>query len=218
MGTKERRERERDELRTKILDAARDLFVNEGYDAVSMRKIADAIEYSPTSIYVHFEDKAALMQELCAHDFQSLAHVFHDLAKIEDPIERIRQTGHTYIRFAVSHPNHYRFMFMTPHAQIHGEEQMQEMYEKDENKNNPNENSYLFLQLACEQAIREGRLRRELTDSQLVAQTFWAAVHGVASIEVTFKQDPWLKLAEVEERTATMVEGIIRGLVRAGKS
>src|SRR5690349_18095228 len=101
MGVKERRERQREDLRTKIMDAARDLFVSEGYDAVSMRKIAEAIEYSPTAIYVHFQDKAALMQELCAHDFQSLAHVFHDLAKIANPIERIRQTGHAYISFAV---------------------------------------------------------------------------------------------------------------------
>src|SRR5438128_475534 len=100
MGTKERRDRERDELRHKILDAARTLFVEQGYEAVSMRKIADAIEYSPTAIYAHFADKAALMQELCQHDFQSLAHVFHDLAQITDPVDRIRQTGHTYIRFA----------------------------------------------------------------------------------------------------------------------
>src|SRR3954466_10030488 len=116
MGTKERREREKTEVREKILDAARNLFVSEGYESVSMRKIAEAIEYSPTAIYVHFTDKAALMQELCAHDFQSLAHVFHDLAKVADPVERIRQTGHAYIRFAVQFPNHYRFMFMTPHA------------------------------------------------------------------------------------------------------
>ncbi len=213
MGTKERRERERDLVRTKIMDAARDLFVNEGYEAVSMRKIADAIEYSATAIYVHFQDKAALMQELCQHDFQSLARVFRDLAAIEDPIERIRQTGHTYIRFAVTHPNHYRFMFMTPHTQLHGSEKLREMYDQDPHKNNPNENSYLFLAVACREAIAQKRLRPELTDEQLVAQTFWGAVHGVASIEVTFKNDPWLSLAEIEQRASTMIDGILRGLM-----
>ncbi|MEA2707490.1 MAG: hypothetical protein QOF78_91 [Phycisphaerales bacterium] len=218
MGTKERREREREEVREKILDAARDLFVRDGYESVSMRKIAEAIEYSPTAIYAHFEDKAALMQQLCQNDFQSLAHVFHDLAQIEDPIERIRQTGHTYIRFAAKHPNHYRFMFMTPHAEIQGQCEIQEAYENDPNKNNPNENSYLFLLLACEQAIKEGRLRKELRDPQLVAQTFWAAVHGVASIEVTFRNDPWMQMADLETRAATMIEGIIRGLVKEGRS
>ncbi len=64
LGTVERRERERQELRTRILDAARELFAEEGYDAVTMRKIADRIEYSPTAIYFHFRDKHALMREL----------------------------------------------------------------------------------------------------------------------------------------------------------
>jgi AcrR family transcriptional regulator len=214
MGTKERRDRERDELRSKILDAARTLFVEQGYEAVSMRKIADAIEYSPTAIYAHFTDKAALMQQLCEHDFQSLAHVFHDLALINDPVERIRQTGHTYIRFAAENPHHYRFMFMTPHAEIQGECEIKQAYERDPNKDNPNENSYLFLLLACEQAINEGRLRPELTDPQLVAQTFWAAVHGVASIEVTFKNDPWVQMASLKDRATTMIDGILRGIVR----
>jgi AcrR family transcriptional regulator len=214
MGTRERRDRERDEVRTKILDAARTLFVEQGYEAASMRKIADAIEYSPTAIYAYFKDKAELMQQLCQHDFQSLAHVFHDLAQIADPVERIRETGKTYIKFAAENPHHYRFMFMTPHAEIQGECEIQQAYERDPNKDNPNENSYLFLLLACEQAIKEGRLRAELSDPQLVAQTFWAAVHGVASIEVTFKSDPWIQLTDLETRSATMIDGILRGLVR----
>src|SRR4051812_8587260 len=149
-----------------------------------MRKIADAIEYSPTAIYVHFKDKAELMEQLCQHDFRSLAHVFQNLAAIADPVERIRQIGHSYIRFAVANPNHYRFMFMTPHAQVQGECAIQQAYERDEHKANPEENSYLFLLMACEQAIKDGRLRRELTDPHLVAQTLWAGVHGVASIEI----------------------------------
>src|SRR4051812_401772 len=214
MGTKERREREREQTRTKIMDAARELFVRDGYESVSMRKIAEAIEYSPTAIYIHFADKAELMEQLCQSDFQALAHVFHDLAQIADPVERIRQTGHTYIRFAAKHPNHYRFMFMTPRAEMQGECEIKQHYDKDPHKDNPNENSYLFLLLACEQAIKEGRLRKELTDPQLVAQTFWAAVHGVALIEVTFKNDPWMQMADLETRAATMVDGILRGLVR----
>ena len=65
MGVKERREREKSETRDKILDAARELFVTEGYEGVSMRKVADKIEYSPTAIYVHFADKEELFRELC---------------------------------------------------------------------------------------------------------------------------------------------------------
>src|SRR5215204_6778437 len=128
MGTKERRERERDQVRVKIMDAARELFVRDGYESVSMRKIAEAIEYSPTAIYQHFTDKAELMQQLCEHDFRALGQVSAELTAIADPIERIRKLGHTYIRYAARHPNHYRFMFMTPHAEIRGPEALREAY------------------------------------------------------------------------------------------
>ncbi len=66
MGVKERREREKSETRDKILDAARELFVTEGYEGVSMRKVAEKIEYSPTAIYVHFADKNELFHEFAA--------------------------------------------------------------------------------------------------------------------------------------------------------
>ncbi|HEY8369587.1 MAG TPA: helix-turn-helix domain-containing protein, partial [Thermodesulfobacteriota bacterium] len=61
MGTIERRERERAATRAKILDAARELFVSEGYDAVTMRRIADRIEYTAAALYRHFPDKRALL-------------------------------------------------------------------------------------------------------------------------------------------------------------
>src|SRR5215203_1496286 len=113
MGTVERRERERLETRAKIMDAARDLFAREGYDAVSMRRIAEAIEYSPTAIYVHFRDKQDLLLQICQSDFVSLAQGIAELQQVADPIERIKRMGHAYIWFGVQHPNHYRLMFMT---------------------------------------------------------------------------------------------------------
>src|SRR5438105_9099509 len=111
MASIDRRERERLETRTRIMDAARDLFAKEGYDAVSMRRIADAIEYSPTAIYVYFTDKAELMRELCRADFGAINAANADVLAIPDPIERIRRLGEGYIRFAISHPNHFSLMF-----------------------------------------------------------------------------------------------------------
>ena len=73
MGLKERRVREKEVVRGKILDAARELFVAEGYEAVTMRKIAQAIEYSPTAIYLHFRDKEAVINAICDTDFLKLA-------------------------------------------------------------------------------------------------------------------------------------------------
>src|SRR5256885_11296861 len=101
MGTQERRERERHELRAKILDAARSLFASEGYDAVTMRKIADKIEYSATAIYQYFEDKDALVAELCRHDFRSFAAHFGRAAAVEDPVERLCAAGRAYFQFAI---------------------------------------------------------------------------------------------------------------------
>src|SRR5215212_11892612 len=114
MGLKERREREREEVRTKILDAARELFVSEGYEAVTMRRIAERIEYSPTAIYFHFRDKDALLRELCDTDFRAFAEGFTVLARIADPVERLRASGYAYIDFGMNNPSHYRLMFMTP--------------------------------------------------------------------------------------------------------
>src|SRR5262245_30177993 len=107
VGTTERRLREREELRQKILDAARELFVTQGYDAVTMRAIAEKIEYSATAIYLHFADKAALLREICRQDFQQLARSFERVAKIADPIERLIKTGHAYVDFALEHPAQY---------------------------------------------------------------------------------------------------------------
>src|SRR6266516_4847160 len=99
MGVKERREREKIETREIILDAARELFAAEGYDGVSMRKVAEKIEYSPTAIYVHFKDKEELFHELCRQDFAHLQQVMTSSAMPSDPLERLRQIGRNYIEF-----------------------------------------------------------------------------------------------------------------------
>ena len=91
MGVIERREREREEVRRKILTAARDLFASEGYDRVTMRRIADAIEYSATTIYNHFEDKDDLVQALCQEDFDRLFQHLQETAPPADPVEAVRQ-------------------------------------------------------------------------------------------------------------------------------
>src|SRR5271157_251081 len=107
MGVKERREREKSETRDKILDAARELFVTEGYEGVSMRRVAEMIEYSPTAIYVHFADKQELFHELCQQDYARLAEVFQSSEMASDPIARLKQIGELYAQFRVRYPNHY---------------------------------------------------------------------------------------------------------------
>ncbi|HMO27258.1 MAG TPA: TetR/AcrR family transcriptional regulator [Tepidisphaeraceae bacterium] len=213
MGVQERRERERLELRQKIIDAARGIFADEGYDNVSMRRIADAIEYSPTAIYVHFRDKQDLFQQILRSDFDALAVEFRKLASIHDPVERIRASGLQYIRFAVEYPHHYKLMFMTPLA---GE---QKPLDADDLKKrgNPDIDSYAFLHTAVEAAMSAGRFRPELRDAQLITQVLWAGVHGIASLEIAMRCDKWIDWRPIEDRAALMVETCLRGLLADAK-
>ena len=211
MGVKERREREKSETRDKILDAARELFVTEGYEGVSMRRVAEKIEYSPTAIYVHFADKNELFRELCHQDYARLAEVFQGSAMPMDPVERLKQIGRTYIEFGMHYPNHYKFMFMTPHPPVELDEEMRE------EMGNPEVDAYAFLKWAVQQAIDAGRFREELADAELVSQTLWAAVHGVISLNIAKCKDPWVDWRPVQDRAETMLDVIMRGLLREAK-
>lgn len=211
MGVKERREREKSETRDKILDAARELFVSEGYEGVSMRKVAEKIEYSPTAIYVHFADKEELFRELCHQDYARLAQVFQSSAISSDPIERLRQIGAIYIDFGIRFPNHYKFMFMTVHPAHEFDDEDREM------RGNPEKDAYAFLKWAVEQAIAAGRLREEMQDAELISQTLWASVHGVISLQIAKAGDPWVEWRPVQQRAELMLDLTLRALVRAVK-
>ena len=128
--------------RQRVLDTAVALADEGGVDALSMRKIAQKIEYSPTAIYLHFKDKEALFTELCSGDFRKLAHAFATIAEVKDPVERLRQIGQSYLGFALEYPNHYRLMFMTPHPENHSPEEI--------DKGNPQEDAYAFLKHTVE--------------------------------------------------------------------
>jgi AcrR family transcriptional regulator len=211
LGTLERRERERQEMRTRILDAARELFAQEGYDAVTMRRIAEKIEYSPTAIYFHFRDKHALMQELCDDDFGSLAQEFQKIARITDPIDRLRKIGQAYVAFAMSHRNHYRLMFMAPHPEA--------MKPEDSRltRGNPEEDAYAFLKATVSEAIAAGWLLPEFSDADLVAQMVWAASHGVVSLHIAKCKDAWVDWRDPIETAHAQIEVLVRGLTRGGQ-
>jgi AcrR family transcriptional regulator len=210
LGTTERRERQRQELRTQILDAARELFAELGYESVTMRKIAERIEYSPTAIYFHFKDKEALMRELCELDFASLAQQFQKIAREKDPIERLRKIGLAYVEFGLDFPNHYRLMFMTPHPPM-------ALSEKDAAKRgNPEEDAYAFLKTTVEEGLAAGRFRSELTDADLVSQAVWAGTHGAISLPIAKCNDSWIAWRPTKKNAALVIDAMIRGLIRDG--
>ena len=207
MGTVERREREKSELRQKILDAARELFVTEGYEAVSMRKIAERIEYSATAIYSYFEDKAALLRALCDHDFLALAQEFAVIAAEPDALARMRQIGRAYVRFGLEHPHAYQFMFMTPLPAM-------DPADSAVRKGDPSSDAYAFVEQNLAEMMRSGLLRPELTDTGLVAQAVWAALHGVVALHVVRKDDPWIDWRDAEGTAELIMSALWRGLLR----
>jgi AcrR family transcriptional regulator len=204
LGPKERREREREEIRTRILDAARELFASEGVESVTMRRIADRIEYSPTAIYFHFRDKEALLKELCECDFRQFAHGFVEIARIPDPVARLEAAGRAYVAFGLENPSHYRLMFMTPK-------------QTDPSKTdlgNPEEDAYAFLQSNVRDLAAAGRLREEFSDVDLAAQVIWSGIHGVVSLEIAKCQDDWVSWRPMADRTEGMVRMIVNGILR----
>ena len=209
MGIQERRQREKEELRDLILDAARVLFVERGYDAVTMRGIAERIEYSPTAIYLHFADKEALIRAICDADFGALASRFQSIAKIEDPAERIAAIGRAYASFGQQYPNHYRLMFMTP---LPGESADQSSLERG----NPEEDAYAFLRKAVEEALRAGRFRKDLQDPDLISQVLWSGIHGVVSLRIAKGTDDWVPWVDENVALGTMIDSLLRGLLREG--
>jgi len=210
MPPKDRRLREREETRAKIIDAAREMFATDGVDAVTMRAIANRIEYTPTAIYHHFRDKQALLQELCARDYGSLAKTFVRVGRIADPVERLRRIGLGYLDFALEHPSHYRFMFMTrkPDGFSSGVELQ---------RGNPEEDAYAFLRDTMAEGILAGRFRPEFSDAEELAQIMWSGVHGVISLHLAKDNDVWVDWRDTRATVRKMIEVLIRGTVKGGK-
>ncbi|MDQ3282549.1 MAG: TetR/AcrR family transcriptional regulator [Acidobacteriota bacterium] len=206
MGPKERREREREEVRGLILDAARELFASEGVESVTMRRIADKIEYSPTAIYFHFKDKEALLAELCDVDFRAFAHGFAEIAQLPDPVERLRAAGHAYVAFGINNQSHYRLMFMTPTPK--------KVDPTTITKGNPEEDAYAFLKGVVSELVAANRMRDEYNDVDLAAQVIWGGMHGLVALEIAKCNDDWVAWTPIADRTRATIDMILKGVLK----
>jgi AcrR family transcriptional regulator len=201
MGVKERRARQKKFLRQEILDAASELFVRNGYENVSMRRIADKIEYSPTTIYIYFKDKAELLEQVCKETF---ARLVERLSKIMeqpgDPVERLKRGLVAYIEFGLQNPHHYRATFMMPlpdgfdKAKYHTED-------------SPGMQAFAFLTRGLGECIRAGKM--PAMNVELASQTLWAGIHGITSLLITHETFPWVGREKVIHSTVdTLVAGV----------
>lgn len=209
MGVTERRAREREEMRTRILDAARNLFATEGYDAVTLRKVAECIEYCPATIYKYFADKDEMVRALCEEDIAAMMATFRPSMAELTPLERLRSFGRAYIDMGLAQPNHYRLMFMTP--LLAPDDSL--LVEKHQN---PDTDSYGLFRSVVQECIDAGVLREELNDAEFVAQTLWAGLHGVISLHIAMGTDPNITWRPVRERALYLHELMLNGMIRQG--
>jgi AcrR family transcriptional regulator len=207
MPPKPKTELERQHLRTLIIDAARELFVARGVEAVTMREIAKRIGYSATSIYLHFADKESLIRAICDTDFLALASTLKSIFQITDPVERLFALGQGYAQFALSHPNHYRLMFMTERTPCDPEKSSLQ-------QNSAEQDAYFQLKTVVAEAYAAGCFRADLKDPELIAQTMWAGTHGVCSLQISMAEDKWVNWRDISARLQLMQEVMMRGLMK----
>ena len=199
MGTKERRAREKEQLRHQILSAARELFVNEGYENVSMRKIADKIEYSPTTIYLYFRDKADLLDSVCKETLLDLLNTLALLKKDKsDPVETLRKSGKAYVEFGLKYPQDYKLTFVL-------RPQFQKGLGLEEGS--VGERVFNYLREMVSECIRRRAFRQ--VDVDTAGQALWSAVHGVTLLLIDFSDFPW---TEKDKLIDTVIHTMIEGL------
>ncbi len=179
MGTKERGARDREAVRRRILDAARELFVAEGYRHVSIRRIAQRIEYSPGAIYSYFRSKDDIFFALAEEGFRKLFE-FTGSAPAENPLEAVREGFLQYFRFSRLHPEYFELMFM------------------DRTVPSIGRNWQLFTTVAemignvCEtlrRAAEAGALPAD-TNPEVAFHILWTAVHGPTAIALCDRLAP----------------------------
>ncbi len=201
MGVKERKEREKENLRQEILDAASEMFANEGYANVSMRKIAEQIEYSPTTIYLYFKDKNDLLNQICEDTFGKLYRIVSTIRETsENPLESLRKGLRAYIEFGLEHPNHYEVTFITPIMEYLGKDA--HPYE-----GSMGQRAFDFLRLQVADCVAHGYLKKG--DVDVMSQTLWAAMHGLTSILIGHTDFPF---AERDKLIDCLTETMIKGM------
>jgi AcrR family transcriptional regulator len=181
MGLKERQERDREQLRGRILDAARELFVAEGYRNVSIRKIAEKVEYSPAALYSYFPNKDAMFFALAEEGFRKLFEFTNDPAvTTAEPLSAIRNGFLRYYQFSREHPEYFDLMFVDRSVPKISREWerfgfVQQMIDE--------------VRAVIKRGIDAGLFPSD-TNEDVAFHILWAAVHGPATVAVCDRLAP----------------------------
>lgn len=196
-----RRERESSEIRRKIIEAARSLFLNQGYAEVSMRKIADQIEYSPTTIYHYFANKEAVVRELLVEGntlfLQALQQrVDEAQAAGLNALDTLKTVSDAYVRFGTANPEYYNILFISNLESV----SLVSLIDSGRFK------GFELLEAGLKAAMEEGCIIQG--DERLIARSVWSMLHGLTSLLLNFE----LPMAKSnDELIAFTIDTFLRG-------
>ena len=200
MGAVERREREKAAFRELVLDAARKIVLSEGFEALTMRKIAEAIEYAPGTIYLYFKSRDDIAAELTSTGFEELLHAFAPAAGITDPVERLYRVGELYVQFGLERSETYRLIFMERYTSA--------VFDVEQ-PNSAGEQALDYLVQAFDELRAQGRLATT-APSKYLADAFWSAMHGIVSLKLSCEGYPQ---TPTDDLVRTMGEILLRGVL-----
>ena len=169
-----RKERQKEELRTKILEVAKALFIERGFEETSIRLIAERIEYSPTTIYLHFKDKDDIFYALHQEGFILLNQYFRVLQNVEDPFERLKAITRAYIDFALENREFYDLMFISRSPM--------NALTRDDDKWEEGNKAFGALTGTVIECQQKGYFKG--MDPEVLSFTCWSMVHGICALEV----------------------------------
>jgi AcrR family transcriptional regulator len=184
MGIAERKEKQKLEIKKAILDASMKLFVEQGYENVSIRKIADLIEYSPTTVYLYFKDKNEILFNLHEMGFQKMAEYTADLWSIKNPLVRLHKMGEYYIKFGLENPAFYDLMFIlqAPMDALQGMDANCEWKSGDQ--------ALGRLMETLKECMDKNLIIKG--DVEAIAMAIWSMVHGMVSLAIRNRFDKML--------------------------
>jgi AcrR family transcriptional regulator len=175
MSTQERKAKEKEELRTLILEGAMKLFVDKGIEHTTIRSIADSINYSIGTVYVYFKDKNDILYALHSLGFLKLREYFKELYEIQDPIERLTRMGVVYAKFALENTELYDLMFNLKAP-------IECLRAKDEAEWDEGKAAYDVLRNTVKDCMDAGRFKGHLLEP--LSFLIWSMAHGMCSLEI----------------------------------
>jgi AcrR family transcriptional regulator len=203
MGVQEKRNRHKEEFRREILDSARDIFIKVGYEKFSMRRLAEKIDYSPTTIYHYFRNKDDLLFDICEEVAEHFLNRLRSIRSVQHrPLDALRQAMLYLVEFAFDNPNQYKVFFLT-RPDIYG---TQEEFLKRESMAR---NSYFEFREIVQTCIKDGELRR--MDIDVLTQVLATAPHGLITMTLYRSSFPW---ADRKILANTLVDGLLKGFQR----